>query len=78
MRYALDMSGYRLESSGGLTCVAGMLVHLRTWAHSVCDGWEFAVRCLRIVRTASRRCSASRSACRCPLNRRGGRPVGPD
>eukprot|EP00961_Rhodomonas_salina_P138843 1868100-Rhodomonas_salina.1 len=53
-----------------------MLDHLLTWAHSASDGLEFAVKCRRIVWTASRRCSASRSACRCPLNRSGARPVG--
>eukprot|EP00961_Rhodomonas_salina_P086170 1158231-Rhodomonas_salina.1 len=63
MRYARDMSANPLYSSRGRTCVAETRDHLRTWAHSVWDGQESAVRCLRIVRAARRRCSASRSAC---------------
>eukprot|EP00961_Rhodomonas_salina_P054383 730573-Rhodomonas_salina.2 len=78
MRYARDMSAYPRSSMGGRTCFAETLDHLRTWAHSASDWLVSAVKCLWIVRTARHRCSASRSACRCPLNSSGARPVGPD
>eukprot|EP00961_Rhodomonas_salina_P215533 2911497-Rhodomonas_salina.2 len=78
MRYALDMSAYPRISKGGRTCFQETLDHLRTWAHSTSDGLVSAVKCLWIVRTARHRCSASRSACQCPLNRSWASPVGPD